>query len=249
MDPALLPGDAATIDRLAGADARWTDPAAAMNPSRSVGDSADARALRLLADDLAALVDAEAPGLIAATSREEWERARLHGRAATGLLRYHAGMADPSDSRIARLLGQRDAMMAANLHAVAEREAQRGPTLVFAHNAHLQKVPSTWELAGTALRWWSAGAITAATAGDRYAFLATALGSAPAHGLGAPAPDTLEGVLAAGPSGLRPTDEVAAALRDRDVGVRTDTSADQGYFPLHPDHLDGADGVVFVREV
>ncbi len=32
-------------------------------------------------------------------------------------------------------------------------------------------------------------------------------------------------------------------------GTRTDTAADQGYFPLHPAHLDGADGVVFVREV
>lgn len=87
------------------------------------------------------------------------------------------------------------------------------------------------------------------TARDRYAFLAPALGSAPAHGLGAPAPDTLEGVLAAGPPDPHPADEVAAALRDRTLGVRTDTPADQGCFPLHPAHLDGADDVVFVREV
>lgn len=50
------------IDRLAGDDARWTDTL--MDPSRSVGATADARALRLLAAPL----ESEAPGLIAATS-------------------------------------------------------------------------------------------------------------------------------------------------------------------------------------
>ncbi len=45
VDAALLPRDAAAIDRLAGDDVRWTDTAAVMDPSRSVGATAEARAL------------------------------------------------------------------------------------------------------------------------------------------------------------------------------------------------------------
>ena len=75
-----------------------------MDPSRSVGQTPDARELRLFADDLVALLDAQTPHLIAASSREDWDRARLYGRTATGLLRYHRWMADPSPSRLTRLL-------------------------------------------------------------------------------------------------------------------------------------------------
>ncbi|MET0994597.1 MAG: erythromycin esterase family protein, partial [Mycobacterium sp.] len=55
-------------------------------------------------------------------------------------------MADTSATRFARLTGLRDAMMADNLLDIAAREARRGPTLVFAHNRHLQKHPSFWQL-------------------------------------------------------------------------------------------------------
>ena len=34
-----------------------------------------------------------------------------------------------------------------------------------------------------------------------------------------------------------------------DEKPRTDHSPEQGYFPLEPDHLDGIDGVLFLREV
>lgn len=249
LDPALLPR--ADVDHLVGSDDRWTDPAAGMDPSLSVGDSVDAAALRLLADDLAALVDAEAPGLIAGSSRAEWDRARLHARTATGLLRFHAGMADPTEARMPRLGGVRDAMMAANLAAVAGREARRGPTLVFAHNGHLQRTPTVWagHWQGKDFRWqwWGAGAITAATAGSDYAFVATAVGSIAAHGVGAPGPDTVEGVLAGRPAGVHLAAEVAAALADRAVAARVSTSP--AYAPLHPVHLDGADAVLFLPEV
>jgi erythromycin esterase-like protein len=205
LEAALLPCTLETIERLIGDDGRWTDPAAAMDPSRSVGASREASELRLVTDDLVSLLTSESPRLIAATSHDDWWRACLYGRTAAGLLRYYAKMADTSGSRVAqlsRLLGQRDAMMYANLQAIVAREARRGPTLVFAQNRHLQKDQSTWQLPagwgaleGEVLSWWSAGAIATARMGDRYAFLASALGSAADRGLDAPKPGTLEGEL------------------------------------------------------
>jgi hypothetical protein len=143
---------------LLGADDRWTNPAAMTDPSQSVGQAPEAGQLRLLADDLAALLDTQTPHLIAASSRDDWDRARMYGRTATGLLRYHFWMADASPSRMARLLGLRDSMMAANLLAIAER----GPALVHAHNGHLQRDKSRMQLGGLPLEWWSAGAIVPA---------------------------------------------------------------------------------------
>ncbi|SIM60610.1 Erythromycin esterase homolog [Micromonospora cremea] len=142
VDPDLLPCTEETLNRLLGADDRWTNPAAMMDPSQSVGQTRDAGQLRLLADELMALLDAQTPHLIAASAREDWHRARLYGRTSIGLLRYHFGMADTSPSRLARLLGVRDSMMAANLLAIAER----GPALVNAHNGHLQRNKSTMRM-------------------------------------------------------------------------------------------------------
>ncbi len=104
VDADLLPCTAETLDRLLGADDRWNNPAAMRDPARSVGQSAEARELRLLADDLVALLDAQTPHLFATTSRGDWNRARLYGRTATGLLRYHFWMADTSPARMTRLV-------------------------------------------------------------------------------------------------------------------------------------------------
>src|SRR5215467_11106019 len=110
VDADLLPCTAETLDRLLGADDRWTNPAAMMDPSQSVGQTPEAKQLRLLADDLVALLDTQTPHLIAASLPDDWDRARMYGRTATGLLRYHFWMADTSPSRMARLLGVRDSM-------------------------------------------------------------------------------------------------------------------------------------------
>ncbi len=258
-----LPWDLETIDRLVGDDGRWSNPEVAMDPSRSVGASREAGDLRLLADDLVALLTSESPRLGAATSYEEWHRACLYGRTAGGLLRYHAAMADGSGSRaaqISRLMGRRDAMMAENLQAIAARDARRGPTLVFAQNLHLQKHRSGWllpvewgGLEGELLvSWWSAGAIAAAQMGDRYAFLASALGSAPEWGLGVPGPDSLEGALYAAAEGRCIFDSRRLAETFRSAGTkltpRTDASNKHGYFALDTDRLGGTDGVVFIKD-
>ncbi|MEO3790699.1 erythromycin esterase family protein [Nonomuraea sp. B10E15] len=245
LEPDLLPCSAETLDRLLGADDRWTEPAAMMDPSRSSGRSAESRELRLLADDLVALLDAETPHLIAASSRDDWDRARLYGRTATGLLRYHFWMADTAPGRVARLLGLRDSMMAANLLALAER----GPTLVHAHNAHLQREKSTMRLGDLRPEWWSAGALVSARLGEGYAFLATAIGTIRHQGVGAPPPDTLEGLLSTIPHDHYVVDArlLAAAVGDQPPAPRL--SPWYGYFPLNPAHLTGNDGIVFVKDV
>ncbi|MFI7604443.1 erythromycin esterase family protein [Micromonospora sp. NPDC049366] len=242
VDADLLPCTAQTLDDLLGEDDRWSEPAAMTDPSRSVGRTPEADRLRLLADDLVALLDARTPQLIAASTVEEWDRARLYGRTAVGLLRYHRWMADTSPGRLPRLLGQRASMMAANLLAVAER----GPALVYAHNAHLQRNVSTMRMGDLPLQWWSAGAIVSAHLGERYAFLATALGTIRHRGVDAPPPDTVEGLLYALPEDRRLVDPHRLAAAHGRATARV--SPWFGYAPLDPAHLTCVDAIVFVKD-
>jgi erythromycin esterase-like protein len=230
-----VPVDAAILKWLCGEDARWTNPEAGMDPTKSIGNSDEARQLRLLVDDLSNLLRTETPLLAAQAGY--WEAA-LHARTAAGLLRYHAVIADPAPNRVARMLAQRDLMMADNLSAIAEREGERGPTLVFAHNTHLQRHLSTMNMRGTKLEFWSAGAHVSARLEDRYAFIASVLGSAPERGIGEPALDALEGVLMnlAGPVSLFNAQELSAALSEQ-LATRTDIPMQAGYFPLKAQHL------------
>jgi erythromycin esterase-like protein len=244
VDADLLPCTAETLDRLLGADDRWTNPAAMMDPTQSVGQTAEAKQLRLLADDLVALLDTQRPHLIAASSRDDWDRACMYGRTATGLLRYHFWMADTSASRMALLLGVRDSMMAANLLAVAER----APTLVSAHNGHLQRDKSSMRMGGMALEWWSAGAIISTQLGQRYAFMATALGTIHNHGVRTPPPDTIEGLLYARPESRFFVDARRLAANLSEVKPAPRVSPWYGYSPLDPAHVASYDGIVFVKD-
>ncbi|TDD44639.1 erythromycin esterase family protein [Nonomuraea terrae] len=245
VDADLMPCDAGTLDRLLGADDRWTDPATTMDPSRSVGQTAEARELRLLADDLASLLDTQTPHLIAATSRDEWDRARLYGRTATGLMRYHFWMADTTPGRLRRLLGVRSSMMAANILAVAEW----GPAMVYAHNLLLQRGTSEMRLGGPPEQWWSAGALVNAHLGEEYAFLAMAIGTIRHQGVGTPPPDTVEGLLYALPEDGYVVDarRLAAALAAAPPAPRV--SPWFGYFPLDAAHLAECDGIVFLKDL
>ncbi|MEV7009288.1 erythromycin esterase family protein [Streptosporangium sp. NPDC051022] len=230
-----LPHTMETLDTLLGPDDRWSNEATVMDPSQSIGQSADARRLRLITDDLVALLDTQTPRL----SAKDRERAALYGRTAVGLLRYHHWMADTSPARVTRLSALRDAMMAANLRAVTEH----GPALVFTHNLHLQRNKSLMPLGDQLLEWWSAGAITAAHLGDRYAFLASALGTA---GDDAPPPDTVEGILSTLPWDHSLID--ARRLAETIAKPAPRTSRDFAYFPLDPAHLDTIDGIVFLKQ-
>ncbi|MEU6070025.1 erythromycin esterase family protein [Streptomyces sp. NPDC047082] len=245
VDADLLPCTAEALDQLLDTNDRWTNPAAMMDPAQSVGQSAQAGRLRLLADDLVALLDEQMPHLITATSRDDWDRACLYGRTATGLLRYHYWMADTSPARMNRLLGVRDQMMAHNLLALAER----GPALIHAHNSHLQRVKSTMQMWEGPVEWWSAGALVSAQLGDGYAFVATALGTIRHQGVDTPPPDTVEGLLYALPDDRCVIDgpRLATALGDTRP-VRRE-SPWFGYAPLDPAHLADSDGIVFVKDV
>jgi erythromycin esterase-like protein len=244
VDADLLPSAAETLDRLIGADDRWTNPAAMMDPSQSVGQTPETNQLRLFADDLVALLDTQTPHLIAASSRDDWDRARMYGRTATGLLRYHFWMADTSPSRVARLLGVRASMMAANLLSIAER----GPALVHAHNGHLQRDKSTMRMGGLPLEWWSAGAIVSARLGEGYAFLATALGTIRHHGVDTPPPDSIEGLLYALPEDRYVVDARRLAAILGDVTPAPRVSPWFGYSPLDPAHVATTDGILFVKD-
>jgi erythromycin esterase-like protein len=241
VDAGLLPCTWETLDGLLGADERWIEPAAMMEPSRSFGRSAEAGELRLLADDLVALLDTRLPG----DSREDWDRARLHGRTAVGLLRYHHWMADLSPGRMAWLLGVRGSMMAANLLALAER----GPVLAYAHNRHLQRNRSELRMGGVSAEWSSAGALVSARLGEEYAFLATAVGAIRHRGVDAPREDTVEGFLYALAEECFVADVggLATALGERPPAARE--SAWYGYIPLDLAYLDTSDGILFHRDL
>lgn len=242
LEPDALLHRGERITDLLGEDARWSDPDAFHDAACSIGASPDAVALRAVADDLLTALHAHTPGLVAASSPNGWYRADVHGRAALGLLRYHAQAAqpDPPAVRISRLLGVRDALIAENLLAVHAHEHGRGSTLVFAHNGHLQRHPTTWHQPDMDLQWWGAGAILAPRL--RYAFVAGSLGASAALGLPTPATGTFEAALPVVDGELvdpRP-------FRDAALVRRTDVTPEQGHFPLDATTLADADALLHV---
>ncbi|MBJ6642725.1 erythromycin esterase [Streptomyces sp. BSE7F] len=246
VDAELLPCTADRLDELLGADARWTNQAAMTDPSQSIGRTPEARELRLLADDMVTLLETQAPHLAAVSSPNDRDRARLNGRTAVGLLRYHSWMADTSPSRMARLLATRDEMMAGNLLALAAR----GPVLVHAHNSHLQRDKSAMSMWGyPKVEWWSAGALVGTRLGDQYAHLATALGTMRHQGVDAPPQDTVEGILHALPEPHCVIDAAQLDAAAEHMTAVPRVSPYFGYAPLDPSHLPRIDGVVYVRDV
>lgn len=244
VDADLIPCTAQRLDDLLGADQLWTRPDAMTDPSRSVGRSAEAAQLRLIADDLAALLEEQTPLLLAATSREDLDRARLYGRTAVDLLRYHHWLADTSPGRMNRLLSVRDRMMAENLLALAER----GPVLAHAHNAHFQREKSSMRMWQGTVEWWSAGALVSTRLDGEYAFVATALGTIRHRGVDAPPPNSLEGLLYALPEGRCVVDARRLATALGDTRPEPRVSPWFGYAPFDPARLDDSDGIVFVKD-
>ncbi|MFF3330610.1 erythromycin esterase family protein [Streptomyces sp. NPDC002888] len=233
-----------SLDELCGPDERWTDPAALMDPTRSVGRTPEARELRLITDDLRTLLTSYAPHLTAVTSTDELWRADLHARTAAGLLRYHAGLADTAPTRLREITCLREVMMADNLDAIVRREARRGPTLAFAHNGHLQRDKSQMQFAGP-LQWWSAGAVIGSRLGDQYAFAATTFGT---RGSDVPPPDTLEGLLSSLPH-ARAVIDPGHLARVLDQKPTPRVPADHTYAALDPATTDRIDAIVFVKDI
>ncbi|MET9490894.1 erythromycin esterase family protein [Nocardia sp. NPDC006630] len=234
------------IASAAGDDEQWGREEAILDPEMSMGESEAAGRLRSIADDLVDALYECAPQRIAATSRTEWQRAETYLAAGIGLLRYHrvAAQRRELNERIALLLGARDVIMAQNLLAIRRIESRRGPTLVFANNTHLQRNPSHFSRADSDITWTGAGSIASSLMGDQYSFIAGSLGRHDHFGLHEPEPDTSEAFLDNRIStwGLIASSAVAAARS------RTDTTPQQGYFPLDAATLDGADAVLHISD-
>ncbi|SOB78907.1 Erythromycin esterase [Streptomyces sp. 1331.2] len=233
----------------AGEDERWSRAEAVLDPAQSPGATAEAVRLRCLADDLLLRLHAGAAEAIEATSLAAWQEARTRLTAGTGLLRYHAQAAirglDPS-TRLSGLLGVRDALMAQNLLDIRDVEARRGPTLVCSHNQHLRLTPSAWAQGELDCGWSSAGRIVGALLGERYAFVVGSLGRSAAIGLAEPAPDTYEAAL----QRLGSLWELTAPALPTDgrTSTRTDTTPQQGYFPLDREVVDGAAALLHIAD-
>jgi erythromycin esterase-like protein len=229
----VAPGRWAELDALLGDDERWDE---VFDPALSIGASAEAVALRAATDDLIGALYASAPRLVAASSVAAWRRAEVYGTAARGLLRYHAQAAVDGPDRTSRMSGVRDACMAQNLLDIRVVEQHRGPTLVFAHNRHVQRYTSRLRFGGTDLEWSSAGSILSTLLGDRYAVITGSLGAAP--------PGTFEGALDAEGEGLF----AAARVREltRGLAPRTDVNRAQGFLPLAAEDIEHTDAVLHV---
>ncbi|MEV6138231.1 erythromycin esterase family protein [Nocardia sp. NPDC051990] len=236
---ALRPESVRDLDALLGEDTDWTNEAAMFDPAASIGNSDRARALRSVADDLASALRRAAPGLRPADPTG-YDHAVAHASTALGLLRYHAAIASSAPDRIATLLSLRAEMMAENLLAIIATEHRRGPTLVFAHNALLQRMQCSIPTVADEANWGSAGALVGLTLGERYMFLATdaSLDSDPG---------TLQSVLAEATT--RRALFATPALRS---ALPPSTSAGKpivrGHIPLTPADLHGADAVIFIAD-
>ncbi|WP_433222015.1 erythromycin esterase family protein [Dactylosporangium sp. CS-047395] len=217
------------IAALAGDDERWSHTEAVLDPARSPGATPDAAELRRLADELWTELH------MRATATEAWRRARIHLRAAIGLLRYHRACAVTGleqSVRVSRLMAVRDVLIAENILDLRDT-----PILLYGHNLHLRRTPSRWQLGELDLSWSGAGTIVAPLLGAKYSVIAGSLGRSVAIGLGEPEPDTYEAQLA---PGCTATADVPAAR------TRTDTEPRQGYFPLDADTIAGVDQVLHI---
>lgn len=236
------------IDTLLGDDAAWENPAAMMDPSKSIGESDNAKALRVEAEELITELEIRRPELIARSSRDAYLEAAQHAAVARRLLTYHAGLARSSPNRIAELLGVRDALMADNLLYALERERNRGKVLAFAHNGHVRLGQMSWQLGPHALTWWPAGAHLKAILGDGYAVIGGAVGRSDKAGVGEPEAGTLEAKLSAAPGPARfiPTHRGGgiSAAEIASLQTRSMSPANSTYFPLSPASFTDFDALV-----
>jgi erythromycin esterase-like protein len=228
------------IDPLLGQDSDWENPAAMMDPTKSVGRSPAATALRIETEELIAELQVRRPELVAKSDISRYLEAVHYAKVARWLLNYHATLARQSDAgeRLVRGLGFRDAMMADNLEYMVSREHGRGKVLAFAHNSHLKRGKAEWQLGTDLLTWWPAGAQLSEMFGQRYAVIGTAVGVSDANGIGQPEPGTIEARLTAvpGPERFIPTHEgqglPASAIAA--LPIRSGSMKNPTYFPLTP---------------
>jgi len=237
------------IDWLLGQDSEWENPAAMMDPKKSIGLSSDACTLRIQVEDLIAEMQVRRPELVAKNGEDRYLEAVHFAEMARKLLNYHAAQASVSEPgvsepgrRIVQCLGLRDAMMADNLAYAAAREHRnhgldgRGRVLAFAHNSHLQRGKAEWQLGSLALAWWPAGAHLSQVLGSRYAVIGTAVGVSPENGIAQPEEGSLEARLLSLPGPMRLiVTERGRRLAESEMqalAARSASALNSTYFPL-----------------
>ncbi len=243
------------IDPLLGLDADWESPAAIMDPTKSIGRSPAAKALRMETEDLILELRLRRPELVAKSNESRYFEAVHYATVARQLLNYHAALARTSGKpgeRIVEGLGIRDLVMADNLAYIVSRERSQGKVLAFAHNSHLQRGKAQWQLGADLLIWWPAGAQLKEMLGSRYAVIGTALGVSDENGIGQPEAGTLEANLTVGPGPARfiPTHLglglLASAIASRPI--RSGSTKNQTYFPLTPQSFTDFDWLAILDE-
>jgi erythromycin esterase len=245
MDPASGKEHRRRIDPLLGQDSDWENPAAMMDPTKSIGLSPAATALRIETEDLISELRVRRPELAAKSDESLYLEAAHYASAARQLLNYHAALARQSSNRTAQLLGMRDAMMADNLAYMLSRERARthggGKVLAFAHNSHLKRGRAQWQLGPDLLAWWPAGSQLSEMFGPRYAVIGSAVGVSEANGIGPPEVGSLEDRLTAmqGPMRFVPTHQGQGlpAAEIAALPTRSGSKKNPTYFPLVPQSL------------
>lgn len=226
------------IDPLLGQDFAWENPDAMMDPTKSVGLSPEATALRIETEDLISELHARRPELVAQSDENRYLAAAQYALVARQLLNYHATLARESSERVVRLLGIRDASMADNLLYMVSRERGRGKVLAFAHNSHLWRGKAQLQLGTDVYTWWPVGSHLNEMFGPHYAVIGSAVGASLTNGIGQPETGTLESRLTAvpGPARFIPTHQgqglptlAIAALPTRSGSMKNTT-----YFALTP---------------
>lgn len=229
------------IDALLGQDADWENPAAMMDPTKSIGLSPAATALRIATEDLITELRLLRPELVAKSDESHYLEAVQYATVARQLLNYHAVLARTSGKPSERLvegLGIRDLIMADNLTYIVSHEHDRGKVLVFAHNSHLQRGKAQWQLGSDMLTWWPVGSHLNEIFGSRYAVIGSVLGVSNANGIGKPEAGTFEEWLTNSPGPVRfipthkgqrlPTSEIAS------IPTRSGSTKNPTYFALTP---------------
>ena len=238
------------IDLLLGQDSDWENPAAMMDPTKSIGLSPAATALRIETEDLISELHVRRPELVAKSDESHYLEAVQYATVARQLLNYHATLARKAEpgKRIVEGLGIRDVMMADNLEYIVSRERGRGKVLAFAHNSHLQRGKAQWQLGTNLLTWWPVGSHLNEMFGPRYTVIGSAVGVSDANGIGQPEAGTLEAQLTAvpGPARFIPTHKgqglptsAIEALPTRSGSMKNST-----YFPLTPQSFTDFDWLV-----
>ncbi len=227
------------IDPLLGQDSAWEDPAAALDPTQSIGRSKASTALRIETEELISELCVRRPELVAKSDESRYLEAVHYAVVARQLLNYHATLAQTSDKRQERLLGIRAAMMAENLAYIVSREQGRGNVLVFAHNTHLKRGKVQWQWGNETVSWWPVGSHLHEMFGRRYVVIGSAVGSSPANGIGQPEAGTLEARFTSAPGPVRfipthqgqglPASEIAA------LPIRSGSMKNPSYFALSPE--------------